>query len=43
MNTVAIEMHLPPSVVWDMDPADLATVVDLLNERAEAVRKASRR
>lgn len=43
MAIVALEMHLPPREVWAMDPADLATVVDLLNERAEAMKKASRR
>jgi len=40
---VALELGLPPREVWAMHPADLATVVDLLNERAEATKKASRR
>lgn len=43
MGIVALELHVLPSDVWAMDPTDLATVVDLLNERAEAVKKASRR
>lgn len=43
MATVALEMHLPPREVWAMDPKDLATVVDLLTERAEAIKRARRR
>jgi hypothetical protein len=31
---VAIAMHLPPREVWAMDPMDLATVVDVLEEQS---------
>ena len=27
---MAVALHLAPSVVWEMDPADFATVVDEL-------------
>jgi hypothetical protein len=30
---VAVAMNLPPEVVWAMDPIDLATVVDVLEEQ----------
>jgi hypothetical protein len=31
---VAVAMGLPPREVWDMDPQDLATVVDVLEEQS---------
>jgi len=32
---VAVALHQPPDVVWAMQPKDLATVVEVLQERAK--------
>jgi hypothetical protein len=32
-------MNLPPREVWEMDPKDMATVVDVLEEQAKAARR----
>ena len=31
---VAVALHLSPEQVWAMDPRDMATVVDVLNEQS---------
>lgn len=35
---VAVALHVTPAQVWAMDPADMATVVDVLNEQARQAR-----
>ena len=37
---LAIDLGIPPQALWDTDPRDLATMIDVLQERA---RKAKRR
>lgn len=32
---VAVAMGLPPREVWEMDPKDMATVVDVLEEQSK--------
>ena len=36
---VAVELRTPPAQVWEMDPTDLATIVDVLTERAKQAGK----
>lgn len=33
MAYVAVALNLPPREVWAMDPQDMATVVDVLEEQ----------
>jgi len=33
---VAVALHITPEQVWAMDPRDMATVVDVLQEQARA-------
>jgi len=40
---VAVELRVPPLLVWEMDPTDLATVVDVLQDRAKQAKKRPRR
>lgn len=34
IGAVAIATGIAPSVLWDQDARDLATMIDVLNERA---------
>jgi hypothetical protein len=40
---IALELGVPPAAVWEMDARDMATLVDVLTERADEAKKASRR
>lgn len=35
---VAVALHITPDEVWRMDPRDMATVVDVLQEQAKSGR-----
>jgi hypothetical protein len=39
---LAVELGVAPQSLWDADPRDLATVVDVLTERAAAVGRGRR-
>lgn len=35
---LALDTGIAPAVLWEADPKDLATMVDILNDRAKHVR-----
>lgn len=39
---LAVELHLAPAAVWAMDPRDMATVVAVLKDRADQIKRARR-
>lgn len=36
---LAVDLGIAPQALWEADPIDLATMVDVLNERAKAMRR----
>ena len=36
---LAVELHLAPAAVWAMDPRDMATVVHVLKERSDQIKR----
>jgi len=39
---LAVDTGIPPQGLWEADPADLATIVAVLDERARAMRRVRR-
>lgn len=36
---LSVELGIPPQDLWDSDPRDLATILDVIDERARRMRR----